>query len=64
MQAWREGKQVVRQPTFNNRGSFSAYDTLVSAMIASLHSGNEIAVHMAKIAGYVKKGLSAKGNPA
>ena len=64
MQAWREGKQVVRQPTFNNRGSFSAYDTLVSAMIASLHSGNEIAVHMAKIAGYVKKGLSVKGNPA
>ena len=64
LQAWREGKQVVRQPTFNNKGSFSAYDTLVSAMIASLRSGNERAVHMAKIAGYVKKGLSAKGCPA
>ena len=33
-------------------------------MIALQCSGNERAAHTAKIAGYVKKGLSAKGCPA
>ena len=63
--AWRTGKQMVLQPSFTESDKkFSAQETLHTAEVATLRSGNERAVGRAKLAGYIKNGLKQSANPA
>lgn len=58
-EAFKAGKQTVQQPIFRERNQqrFTGRETLLSASIASIRSGNERAVAKAKMAGFLKKGL-------
>jgi hypothetical protein len=52
--AWRVGGQFVLQPSFaRSDRQFNTYETIQSSAIASDRGGNERAVHLAKLSGYL-----------
>ena len=56
--AWLIGRQITLQPTFaKSDRTFCRNETLSSAIIAADRSGNERAVRLAKMAGYLHRGL-------
>ena len=56
--AWKEGKQLTLQPSFaSSDRKFRRKETLSSAVVASDRSGNERAVRLTKMSGYIKRGL-------
>ena len=58
---FREGGQLTLQPTFKRSDrKFTRNETLSSSQLASHRSGNERAVRVAKSAGYLFNGASAK----
>ena len=63
--AWRNGKQLVIQPTFKNSDKkFSARDTVHTANIATTRSGNERAVNRCKLSGYIRRGIHPRSKPS
>ena len=57
--AWRNGHQLTLQPDFaKSDRKFRRKETLSSAQVAADRSGNERAVRLSKISGYLKRGLS------
>ena len=59
--AWRAGRQLTLQPDFaKSDRKFRRKETLSSAAVASNRAANERAVKMAKLCGYVKRGLSQR----
>ena len=58
--AWQIGKQLTLQPSFAKSDSrFRRGETLSSAIVASDRSGNERAVRLTKMAGYIGRGLES-----
>ena len=56
--AWRAGRQLTLHPTFARSDQrFRRGDTLSLAIIASDRSGNERAVCLSKMSGYISRGL-------
>lgn len=56
--AWRQGKQMVLQPTFaRSDQKFSSMDVLSSSAIASNRGGNERAVRVVKMSALLKRGF-------
>ena len=56
--AWLAGEQLTLQPSFaSSDRKFRRAETLSSAVIASDRSGNERAVRLTKMAGYINQGL-------
>ena len=59
--AWRKGKQHALQPEFAKSDSkFGRNKTLTSAKIAADRAGNERAVRLTKMSGYIKRGLARR----
>ena len=59
--AWRNGKQLTLQPEFAKSDSkFGRNKTLTSAKIAADRAANERAVRLAKMSGYVKRGVTER----
>jgi hypothetical protein len=57
--AWRNGKQLTLQPYFaKSDRKFNRKQTISSAQVAADRSGNERAVRLSKLSGYLKRGLS------
>lgn len=57
-QAFRCGKQTIRQPEFKKTGRrFTGRETLRSASCSNIRAGNERAVRKAKLSGFLKKGI-------
>jgi hypothetical protein len=57
--AWRNGHQLTLQPDFaKSDRKFQRKETLSSAQVAADRSGNERAVRLSKMSGYLKRGLS------
>ena len=57
--AWRNGKQLTLQPYFaKSDRKFNRKQTISSAQVAADRSGNERAVRLSKMSGYLKRGLS------
>lgn len=56
--AWKAGQQLTLQPTFaKSDRRFRRQETLSSAIVASDRSGNERAVRLCKMSGYISRGL-------
>ena len=56
--AWQHGKQLTLQPEFaRSDRKFGRNRTLTSARIAADRAGNERAVRLTKMSGYVGRGL-------
>ena len=63
--AWRHGKQTCLQPKFAKSDAwFTSDDLNFSGSVAADRSGNERAVHHAKLSSTLKRGLKPNGNPA
>ena len=62
--AWRAGRQEVVQPTFARSDEmFTDMETLISGSVAVDRSGNERAVRLVKLSGFLRRGLHQKGSP-
>jgi hypothetical protein len=56
--AWRTGEQFVLQPAFaKSDRKFNTVKTIKSCAVASDRGGNERAVRIAKMSGFLKEGL-------
>ena len=56
--AWREGRQFVLQPTFAKADKkFTSKETIRSSTVASDRGGNERAVRLAKMCGFLENGM-------
>ena len=61
--AWRNGKQLTLQPEFAKSDTkFGRNKTLTSAKIAADRAANERAVRIAKMSGYIKRGVTERGS--
>ena len=61
--AWREGRQFVLQPTFAKADKkFTSREVIRSSTVASDRGGNERAVRLAKMCGYLKHGTEPHQN--
>ena len=59
--AWQAGHQLTLQPSFAKSDSrFRRRETLSSAIVAADRSGNERAVRITKMAGYIGRGLDSR----
>ena len=55
--AWRKGKQLILQPDFaRSDRKFKGDETLSSAAIAIDRGGNERAVRLSKMSGFIRRG--------
>ena len=64
LSAWRTGRQTVIQPSFTDSNKkFSAQQTIHTAEVATLCSGNKRAVGRCKQSGFIKKGLRQTADP-
>lgn len=62
--AWRTGEQFVLQPAFaKSDRKFTTIETIRSSTVASDRGGNERAVRIAKICGFLKDGLHQNQSP-
>ena len=62
--AWRAGRQQVIQPIFaKSDRKFTGRETIHSASVATVRSGNERGVHRCKLAGFIKRGVHQRTNP-
>ena len=58
--AWREGRQFVLQPTFAKADKkFTSDETIRSSTVASDRGGNERAVRLAKMCGFLQHGTES-----
>ena len=61
--AWRNGKQLTLQPEFAKSDSkFGRNKTMNSAKVAADRAANEQAVRLAKMSGYLKRGVTERGS--
>lgn len=61
--AWRAGRQFVLQPSFaHSDQKFNTEETIRSAAVASDRGGNECAVCLAKMSGYLINGMNPNQN--
>jgi hypothetical protein len=61
--AWREGRQFVLQPTFAKADKkFTSKEIIRSSTVASDRGGNERAVRLAKMCGFLENGMEPTQN--
>ena len=61
--AWKRGEQTCIQPIFMESDKiFSTKDLIYTSNIASHRAGNERNVNLAKINGFIKRGVHPKNN--
>ena len=61
--AWREGRQFVLQPTFAKADKkFKGKETIRSSTVASDRGGNERAVRLSKMCGFLENGMEPAQN--
>ena len=61
--AWKRGEQTCIQPIFMESDKiFSTKDVIYTSTIASHRAGNERNVNLAKMSGFIKRGVHPKNN--